>query len=65
MPSINSRLSKLEEHRAKGPTHEEALEALLRYENPPAGYTAELRSKDMNTLCRDAVNLTAAGLGED
>lgn len=63
MRPLESRLNRLETTQASGPTHEEALAALLRSECPPPGYTADQRQADLETLRRDAANLVAAGLG--
>ncbi|EME68270.1 hypothetical protein H261_19209 [Paramagnetospirillum caucaseum] len=63
MAKLNSRIMKLETAQASGPTHEEALAALLRVESPPFGYTDIQRTADIETLRRDDANLAAAGLG--
>lgn len=63
MRPIESRLNRLQTMQASGPTHEEALAALLRSERPPTGYTEAERQADLETLRRDAANLAAAGLG--
>lgn len=57
---IAERLAKLEAVCSTAPTHEEALAALERYENPPRGYTDEQRATDTDTLRRDAAALAAA-----
>lgn len=60
--NFTERLAKIEATTTRAPTHEEALEALMRYENPHPGYTAEQRAADIDTLRRDAAALAAAGL---
>ncbi|MBC7907615.1 MAG: hypothetical protein H7Y60_12850 [Rhodospirillaceae bacterium] len=60
--NIGKRLARLEADHSKPLTHEEALFALLRQENPPPSYTAEQRAADVEILERDQAALLAAGL---